>query len=344
MEKITREEFYDLLFDDDVPEDVIFKYTKVKKGEGGFDFSIVPNPDLVELSPEDLAAEEGLIDIGNSWYRRRRQKKFKKRLSNGENLPVLVSEGDSWFQFPKYIDEVVDQLFPDYLIWSVGAAGDTAHNMVFGPQKKKKTEYMAALRSQKDRVKGFLFSAAGNDIIGEDPKTKESSLQNILKPYDSSLGQDPWAYVDRAVLDDRMAFIEKAYRTVVQTIRSESEFEQLPIVIHGYDYAFPYPWGSDDHRDPSYADKNEWLGEAFDNKGYPHEPLRREILIALIDNLHVLLADIAGDSSTSFVWHVDCRGAMPDLSDWNDEIHGTSIGFASVADRFRSVLRQAVPT
>ena len=38
---------------------------------------------------------------------------------------------------------------------------------------------------------------------------------------------------------------------------------------------------------------------------------------------------------------VDCRGAMPSVTDWNDEIHGTSDGFEEVGRRFRKVLMEA---
>ncbi len=55
-----------------------------------------------------------------------------------------------------------------------------------------------------------------------------------------------------------------------------------------------------------------------------------------------MMAELAGDSEETGVWLVDCRGAMPDLGDWNDEIHGTSDGFAKAAARFRPVIRQAV--
>ena len=51
---------------------------------------------------------------------------------------------------------------------------------------------------------------------------------------------------------------------------------------------------------------------------------------------------LAGDSEATGVWLVDCREALPDLTDWNDEIHGTSDGFAKVARVFRRVLADAL--
>ena len=51
-----------------------------------------------------------------------------------------------------------------------------------------------------------------------------------------------------------------------------------------------------------------------------------------------MLGGIAGSAEHRGVHLVDCRGALPDVADWADEIHGTSAGFAKVADRFRATL------
>ena len=338
LKKITLNQFYDLLLDDETSEEDVYAYTYVVKGKGGFDFTLVPDPEVVEYDSSNLGAEEGLMNIGNAWYRGRRRKKFKKQLRAGDKRPVLVSEGDSWFQFPKLIDEVIDHLATDYLIWSCGAAGDTVENMVMSKEESKKTEYMIALRAQKQHVKAFLFSGAGNDIIGENPVTKVSSLQNLLFSYRDVTNKVAESYIDQVAFSAVLGGIEKAYIKVIDTIRSEPGFESLPIIFHGYDYPFPFPWGESDRRDPSYASNNEWLGEAFEAHNYPAEPIRREILVVLIDSLYDMLHSIAGNSVETNIWIVDCRGAMPNLTDWNDEIHGTSLGFSAVSVRFRSTL------
>ncbi len=54
-----------------------------------------------------------------------------------------------------------------------------------------------------------------------------------------------------------------------------------------------------------------------------------------------MLREFSGDSRQTGVWLVDCRNAMPDVTDWADEIHGTSDGFAKVAARFKDSLRAA---
>ena len=214
--------------------------------------------------------------------------------------------------------------------------------MVFGELKRGKTEYLAALKSQSENVRGFLFSGAGNDIIGEDPVTGNSSLYGIIKDYQAGQDDNPHAHINFAVFGERISLLKKAYQTVITTIRQEPEFTQLPIFVHGYDYVYPYPWQENDPRNPSYARNNEWLGEPFTKRGYPNIPLRREIIKILIDVLYDMLEEISGDSSQTQVWVIDCRGAMPDLTDWNDEIHGNSAGFAKVAAKFRTVIQEIV--
>ena len=342
MSKISYLEYQQMFLNDEVRDEEILAFSQVVKGEGGFDWELAPDPDKVEISAQDIE-DESAMKIGNALCRFRRARRFKKRKKAGVDLPVLVSEGDSWFQFPFLIKEVIDHLEDQYLIWSVGAAGDTASNMVFSAEKKGRTEYMRALRRQKSDVQGFLFSAAGNDIIGEDPETGKAALFNILKPYNGN-DQDVVGHIDHAVLGERVSVLKMAYERVIGNIRTEPGIERLPVFIHGYDYAFPFPIGDDDPRNPSYAKNDEWLGEPLSARNIHDGDLRRSIIGFLIDTVYDMLKGLAGDSEDTRVWVVDCRGAMPSVSDWNDEIHGTSDGFAKVARRFGQVVGHALGT
>ena len=330
-----------MLLNPDIPDEKLLKMSILVKGEGAFDWFLQPNPDLVDISSEEIEAENAM-KIGNGLCRFRRASRYFNRRKQGVNLPVLVSEGDSWFQFPFLIKEVIDQLEDEYLIWSIGAAGDTAQNMVFELEKRGKTEYLIALKARKkDGIAGFLFSAAGNDIIGEDPETGTAALYNILNEYNGD-ESDTIGHINFAELDSRMAFLRSAYEKVITSVRNEAGFETLPIFIHGYDYPFPFPYGDHDNRKPSYAKSNEWLGEPLDKRHFPVKSyeLRRSIIKVLIDALYDMLAELAGNSRMTKVWVVDCRNAMPEVTDWNDEIHGTSDGFRKVAERFRLKIQE----
>jgi hypothetical protein len=335
MPKITYDEYSKLARNPDTREDELLSYSRIEKGEGGFDFKIVPDPEKVELASEDLEFENAM-QIGNGLSRFRRQAQFRQRKLLGSQLPVLVAEGDSWFEFPLLVREIVDQLEDDYLIWSIGAAGDTAQNMVYG-----RAEYPKALRDLRQEVAGFLFSAAGNDIIGEDPATQRPVLFDLLKDYNGN-NSDIEGHINQSLLEEKMSFLRQAYTDVINRIRQDLKFERLPIFIHGYDYAIPYPCAGNDPRNPLHARKNAWLGEPLDQRKIMDPALRHNIIRYMIDRLYQIMEEISGDPTQTRVWLVDCRGSMPDVTDWIDEIHGTSDGFKKVAAQFIKVIKKAL--
>ncbi|WP_299296526.1 DNA/RNA non-specific endonuclease [uncultured Tateyamaria sp.] len=336
-EKMSPQEWSDLVQDEDTTDQEILDVSLIMPGEGGFDFRIVPNPDFVDMSG-DAPGTENAMAVGNDLARSRRATKFDLRKTFG-NAPVLVSEMDSWGQFPILIDEIVDHLNKGYNVYSVGAAGDTAKNMVRGPIQDRGQEYMLALDKQRDEVQGFVFSAAGNDIIGEDPDTGRAALFDLILPFNGDAG-DVDGHINHALLREKLNMLRDMYTEVIGKIRADADFKQLPIFVHGYDYPFPYPWIGD-KRNPVHAAKDKWLGTPFTARDIHDKTLRREIIKVFIDDLYDMLNGLAGDPQTSQVWVVDCRGAMPHVSDWIDEIHGTSRGFAKVTAKFRERLLEA---
>lgn len=327
--KISFDEFLRLLRNPDVSDREIAKYLDPNSGRGGFNVSFNINPELVEPDRSESA-----MTFGNWWCRRRRRDRFERRMSEGTRLPVLVSEGDSWFQFPFIIDDVIDHLEKDYLVWSSGAAGDTAENMVF-----KNPEYMTALNEQAHHVSAFLLSAAGNDVIGEDSSGKPV-LPKLLHRNTGRRNATAHDLINKTQLARVLDGLRDAYMTVLQTIRADARFTDLPILIHGYDYALPYPNGTGDRRNPYWAAEDEWLGGPMTSVGIDDPALRRDIVEYLIQELYDMLADVA--ATDPHVHLVDVRGTLRTASDWADEIHGTSKGFSRIATKFRRVLRSVI--
>jgi hypothetical protein len=323
-----------MLMDPWLPDEQIAPFlTAVDVDRGPFNPSIVPDPDLVDMGDVESAFDTGIaLQWANGVARWRRQERFNDRVRES-TLPVVVSEGDSWFQFPLLIRDVVDQLDDDYLIWSLDAAGDTADNMV-----NRRPEYMAALREQKAHgVQAFIFSAAGNDVIGQDA-TGRSVLQGLVKPFQA--GEEPSWHVDQANLARVLTFLEAAYGRVVRTIRSDRDFAELPILVHAYDYVLPGGHPGDPRR-PLWAAQDKWLGRVLRAKGVTDAQFQIDIIRILIDATYDMLAVVAGNSAETHVHVVDVRGTLPGVSDWADEIHATDAGFARVADRFRATLHDA---
>lgn len=334
MTRLSYDAFKAMIMNPDVPDSEIAPFLRALPDDSGpFDPRIEPDPDKVEMTPEGDFDVESAIRWGNAICRWRRQQKFEQQIANGVKKPVLVSEGDSWFQFPFLIEDVIDHLGSDFLIWSLDAAGDTADNMV-----NRQAEYMAGLQRQKARgVSGFLFSAAGNDVIGED-LLGNPVLSGLLKTY--TPGKDAAWHVDKGALAAVLTRLETDYRTVVSTVRSDPDFQRLPIFVHGYDYAIPggYPG---DQRNPAYARQDEWLGGPMTEKGIVDPPLQRAIIRFLIDALYDMLERVAGRSSDTQVFVIDVRGTLRD-GEWADEIHGTSSGFKAVAALFRTIIKREI--
>ena len=337
MTRISHAQYLEMLMDPETPEDVIAAFSTFAPDAGGaFDPVMIPDPARVEMTEDQIAAESAMR-IGNNLARWRRARVFEQALNRNDRRPVLVAEGDSWFQFPIFIQETVTHLGRDHLISCLSAAGDTARNMIFGQGGARRREYMRELDRRADKVQAFLLSAAGNDIIGEDEEAGDGTpvLRRILQnPGNGS--RDAAAYIDADELERRINFLRSAYRSVAATIRNDPRFVTLPILVHGYDVPYPYPWSAEDRRNPRWAARDRWLGSAFAPAAI-EGPIRREILTLLIDRLYKMLDEVAAEFDHVHV--VDCRGALPHLRDWADEIHATSEGYMEVAARFRSTLR-----
>jgi hypothetical protein len=333
--KISFQELKQRLLDVDIPDEELAPYFIIHPEQAGpFNPVLLANPELVTMTGEEFQAESAM-GIGNGLARFRRQLRFKRGILRGDKRPVIVTEGDSWFQFPLLIDDVVDYLEEDYLVCCLSAAGDTAQNMVFGTEGHGKREFLSALRQQKDRVRAFVFSGAGNDIIGED-ENGVPVLASILKDFQP--GKSAADHINFAVLGDKLDFLKRAYLRVFQTIHGEPGLETLPIVIHGYDHAIPWnPNVQHDPRNPKWAKKDEWLGRPLKDRNIMDPGMQRAIIALLIDALYDMLSKLA--DSHANVHLVNARGALPEVTHWADEIHGTSDGFRDVAVRFKAVLR-----
>jgi len=296
---------------------------------------IIPNPELVDIAqPRDIVEGAMAMSWANGLSRMRRQAAFQARIAAGDRKPVLVSEGDSWFQFPVLLSDVIDGLTGDYNVWSVDAAGDTLQNMVFDG-----AEYMQALRRNAGNVKAFLFSGGGNDIVGEDGRGK-SVVTQIVKRFQA--GQPVSWYLDTPAVEQKLRFVEDCYRRVLDNVARE--FPNLPVVCHGYDYALP-GGGPGETRHPSWAAVDKWLGRPMrEELGIEDPALQRAIVHELIDRLNLVLQRLCGASYPSGLfrnaWHVDVRGTVG--ARWADELHPTDDGFASVSGLFGNALRKAL--
>lgn len=338
MSKISVTDLEHMLADIDVPDDEIADLLEFMPNDANpFDPLTRPDPAKVEARTalEEFHTEAAVVNATmSSWARWRRQRRFERDLrKNGK--PIIYAEGDSWLQFPFLLNDLVDQLSSDHLVYCTSKPGDTLQGMVFeagGPEYVK--ELRRLLVERKLPVKALLFSGAGNDVVGKDDEGK-AALARIVKPYDER--QDIDWHIETDGLIDTLAFIEKAYVKVLSDVEEafpRDTFADLRVVIHGYDYSPTRGVPAGDPRRPIWA--RDWTGEPLSQLGFPSNEVASRVVGALIDRLNGLTERVCASFPRAVF--ADLRGSVG-AGAWADELHPSNAGFAMAAEKLRSFLK-----
>lgn len=132
------------------------------------------------LIANESKANEGMMGSLNRKSTNRRNKKFIKQMKDGfrdkEKFPthkVILADGDSWFQFPVFLKDIVDQLNErdDYAIASLAKGGDWLSNII------KNNSYLKSYVQLRPEV--MLISGGGNDIVQERLSSLVDRPENI---------------------------------------------------------------------------------------------------------------------------------------------------------------------
>ena len=75
--KVDFADYQRLLLDPETPDEVIASYSIVRKGRTAFSPELAPDPDKVEMTPEERDSESA-IKIGNGLDRWRRRARFHR--------------------------------------------------------------------------------------------------------------------------------------------------------------------------------------------------------------------------------------------------------------------------
>ena len=261
-------------------------------------------PDIRILTQSANLEDESdvVLEAANLWSRALRLLKFRRKIRDGYSGTIIVSEGDSWFQYPILLKDVVENLTGGFAVNSLGAAGDTLANIRYT------REYRNAIANYDADV--FLFSAAGNDIFGD------GNIGTLLNRYQTGMQLDEVFNHDEinATLSDIEAGFEAIIRDAIAVKRG------LKILIHGYDRPVP-------RRD------GKWLGRPMSELGIP-DTMQTAVAGRLIDKLNTRLQRIEQRFPSS-VRHVDCRGCVgSSTNSWYDELHPKNPGYARMAKLF----------
>jgi lysophospholipase L1-like esterase len=308
-QRISYEALNTRLTDISIPEKELSQYFRLNQERSvPFQPVLELNPDTVIL-PDDKdefrRRSDAAMTFANDIAKMRRRLRFEKMMGSDYHGPVIVSEGDSWFQYPLLLEDTIDHLYlRGFAIRSLGAAGDTLEEML------TKREYLGAIAETGASL--FLLSAGGNDALGG------GNLRAHLRDFDPALS--PAAHLlpsFSAMLDRTMAMYERLLREI-------EAMAGVYTLCHGYDYAIPQ--------------QGKWLGEPMRSRGITDPAMQREIVKRMIDDFNDRL-HLTASRFDSRVIYVNARGAVgANQNDWHDELHPKDAGYGQVAERFAEAI------
>jgi len=257
-----------------------------------------------------------------------RESRYRKELKDYPGCIGLIAEGDSWFAFPSPLrTNLVAQLQGingnAAAIWTLARNGDTALEIMFGQQYETLRRLFSDATLPLD---GFLFSAGGNDVVGE-------NLPNFLNTYQPGM---TWMdCINHPYLEFRLADLARAYQRLADL--RDAYKPRTYIFTHAYDYAIP----SGKRVRILLFTAGGWLQDQFLTKGIENAQLQKDIVTHLLERFARLMEEF--EAQNRRVVYIRTQGTLKD-NEWGDELHPTTAGFKRVAAKFQNRLRSVFPT
>lgn len=288
-------------------EDILPYLIQVPHPNGGIGPAFQPNPALV--TGLDTGLEGGLIiDLFNGRERRKRARNYRRKIDSGWTGFRVVDEGDSWFQYPVKLDDIIDHLMNDHAVFSLSGAGHKLSDML------AQAEVMRVLTAEKPDA--FMLSAGGNDLFDD------GNIAKLLEPI--VVGQ-PVSSLVGPKFDSFVADIIGKYRGLL--LQVHATFPNMVMLIHGYAPAF------------SWMDR--WIGKPLKEAGLHREVEQNRVVKLMLDKFNA--AQIALASEPAFdgkLIHIDLRGLGQTKADWFDEIHMNAAQNALAAEKFAEAIAE----
>ncbi|CAN5446185.1 hypothetical protein BH10PSE11_BH10PSE11_17160 [soil metagenome] len=236
--------------------------------------------------------------------------------------PIILAEGDSWFEYPWFnIPDLLDRAGDKYAVLSLARAGDTWSDILDQDSNPPRTYPDGSLMGLFHTLAApaprpfqyVMLSVGGNDLVG--------SLIDCV--YDFDINRPGDEYIKhtgsngRPGFDDVLGAALYRYREATSKLVAAGQH----VILHNYDY-------------PNPVQNGQYIG--YQLKKYHQidgEGLMRQILNQMIDLFHDGLKKIADTSNQIHL--IDFRNTIgtddyvagPDQTLWNDEMHGNAAGF-----------------
>lgn len=297
---------------------------------------------------DSLAAQ--VIESGEEWIRQQSDTAI-------ECGQVLVADGDSWFDYPLRSDIVTELERQQWAVLSAAHHGDTLEEIVYDAGQLTAFYRVLSRAFHYDKLinydqnildcrydverkaipKAIILSAGGNDILG-------GLFAYLIERGGSSASE----VLNEQMVDGLFYRMERilfeyisAIRYLCQKIASDytgddTACTNIPIFIHGYDYAQATGKGYDLFM-VRFA--GPWITPALRKRGRGSTD-GNEAVRTLVNEYNDLLCHVAENdawlSGHNPVYYLDFRNVVG--HDWRDEIHPN----AAAAQKLAAETSQAV--
>ncbi len=247
----------------------------------------------------------------------------------------IIAEGDSWFAYPpewlvggpnsNIMDHILEHLSKKGVVNTLcrPSNGDTAVNMMKGTQYKALKKL---LEKKGEHVDLFLFSAGGNDVVGEE------DLMPLLNEYKP--GYDAHKCIKKAKLKAKLDSVIKAYEKLIKLRNSHAP--DMHIVTHEYDILKPSKEGAEFLWGVEVMES--WIYPSLKKKKIP-ETLHVKIVEILLGDFKKRINALATRTRNFHVANTQPTLRVGNKKDWLNEIHPTPSGFKRIAKKFYRAMR-----
>ncbi len=333
--------------------------------------------DLNESYILKISAVNGMLEKLNVIKNKRRNNRFFNKIRTGfrqvskSDKKIILAEGDSWFNYPIILTDLVDVIGmdKDLAVYSIASGGDWLLNMLTA---RVYVEELSLLHPDY-----FLISGGGNDLVGS------SRIAAMLDPTGQSneYARNEWAQyiigkvhsagiqLNKADFDDGLKYISKdffallmffhlQYYFLINEILNAGDksnktpkFENIKIITQGYDYPIP-SYGSGVGVNPlhwyvplirKFQQNGNWLKTPMQLRGINDAETQRKIVYAMIFLFNEMMIDIGhiftdDKKMPGRVFHIDARESVGD-SGWTDELHPKAENFMKIGRVFKQCIK-----
>jgi hypothetical protein len=290
----------------------------------------------------------------------RRLRKYDRKVRRGYRLrpksKVILAEGDSWFQFPVFVSDIIDwlQKRDDYMIFSIAYGGDWLTNIIY------EGKYIEEISIHAPDV--FLISGGGNDMVGSSRLAimvdRSNGIGHLKQKSDFAAASykvdDDFVVGRRYITKEFYSFLwimKAQYWKMFDGFKSSGKLKHMQIITQGYAYAVPtysrtwswrYPWKSLVN---ALLGTGKWLKHPLMIKGIPDKEgqtrdIHRKIVKTMVHDLNEMFISLS--HAFTNVYHIDSRSLIKD-DHWFDELHLYSHMFKKVARAFEQCIDSYKP-